>query len=576
MPRFVGQSPRGGPGGAAPEHGVVPAQQRVRDLLVAGGDVVRFGGQWLDAGQEAPGRALPEQPLRAADGVVPGEQGGLPVHGRRWVPLGLVERPRRLRELAGVPRLRQRRAGTVPPRVRRSTVSRTTRPEAARNLPAARCSSPEPPRGHASSPVARPIAAPTATSTTRASARCQSTGDTWAKTSAMTRVNSACAHPRPSSGPAANPISMTSGRATANAVGGMPTTRSAAARDRADHRPDQRGPQQRPGLGRRGAQQREDRQQHPEPVRQVEHAREQPGHGERRSQPQRALEVHRPRRQMLAQALPPQPWGGQVGEPQRSGQRRRQAGRRHRRPRDDPHRRDEGLGPLPEAQRERVQPQPVRRHAVRRGGGPVGAERDERGGDAVRVGHRSAVTALGPQPPRRRVRARCRLAQEGGRSGQAGRAVGVGVVQVDGAAQEQPGRPRRDHQRPVATPRRSGPLHRRRPRRPQRVGGLGRVRQQGGEPVPLPRPARPAVRERRQAAGERVDGPAQLRRCTAPASGPATAPARPPRAAAPPASHRPAASPATPGRTAGSTAGCRAAAPRRPARRAADRPPRRS
>ena len=126
-----------------------------------------------------------------------------------------------------------RARGSAPPcaasRASTPTVSRTTSAAAARNVPVARCSSPDPPRGQARSPISTPIPAPITTSTIRASASRQSTGDTCAKTNAITSVNSACAQPGPSSGPAAKPTSMITGSAIAYTVGGRPTTSSAAA-----------------------------------------------------------------------------------------------------------------------------------------------------------------------------------------------------------------------------------------------------------------------------------------------------------------------------------------------------------
>ena len=86
----------------------------VGDPVVPGRDVVRRDGERLDTRQQPAGRALPPQPLGPADGVVPGEQRGLPVDGRRRVALGLVQRPRRRGELTGVARLGQRGAGTGP------------------------------------------------------------------------------------------------------------------------------------------------------------------------------------------------------------------------------------------------------------------------------------------------------------------------------------------------------------------------------------------------------------------------------------------------------------------------------
>ena len=311
----------------------------------------------------------------------------------------------------------------------------------------------------------------------------------------------------------------------------MPTTSSAAASDGADQRADQRRPQQRAGLGRRGAQQGEDRQQHPEPVREVEHAGQQPGRRERRRQPQGALEVHRPRGQVLAQALPPQPRGGLVGEPQRARPGGRRGGvRADRRSGGHPDRRHQRLRPLPQAERERVQPQPLgrrRRRAARRRGRP-GTRRAPRQSGRCRAPGRRRGPRRAATPPRHRRRTRPARSSEAA----AGRPVerrASAVVQVDGTAQEQPGRRRRDRQRPVAAPGRGRPLHRRRPRRPQRLGGLRRGGKQGGQPVAVPvRAARPAVGDGRQAAGERADGACRASRCRARASGRATAPAPPP------------------------------------------------
>ena len=100
---------------------------------------------------------------------------------------------------------------------------------------------------------------------------------------------------------------MTTGSAIAYTVGGTPTTSSTAATSAPAVVPTNAGRSVERVSAAEVRRSGEHGEQHPEAVRQVEHPGEQPGHRERQRQPQRALEVDRARREVLAQPVPPQP-----------------------------------------------------------------------------------------------------------------------------------------------------------------------------------------------------------------------------------------------------------------------------
>ena len=274
-------------------------------------------------------------------------------------------------------------------------------------------------------------------------------------------------------------------------------------RQRADHRAEQRRPQRRAGLGRGGAHQGEDREQHPEAVREVEHPGQQPGRGERDRQPQRALEV-RPSAASGARAGGATTAAGpaRCGEPERSrlGGRRRVPSVCNRRPRDHADRGHQRLRPLAEAQRERAEPQPLRWDAVGRRGLP--------GGPELRPARRRSRSVSGTGAAALRSQSAAASAQDAvwcssaAAAGRVERVAVVGVVAGRRCARAAAGR---------SPPRRSTPGRAAPPRPAAAVGGSRDGRSASAASVAAgssaasrsgrPRAA-PAVGDRVEAAGE--------------------------------------------------------------------------
>ena len=106
----------------------------------------------------------------------------------------------------------------------------------------------------------------------------------------------------------------------------LPDEREQAGREhRARRRPDDGGEQGRARRHHRRPHQRQRRQQDPQPVREVELARHEPGEREPETEAHRVLQVHRPRREVGADPPPPQQRGGR-GRPPREVARGRRPG----------------------------------------------------------------------------------------------------------------------------------------------------------------------------------------------------------------------------------------------------------